>query len=60
MNAQRAQEIMNTDQMVSVMYHGDKVYIEHVDRNVNKATIHPIDHPEEKHSVSVDELMEQE
>lgn len=59
MDAQRAQEIMDAAEMVSVMYQGDKVYIEHVDRNASKATVHKMDEPDQKQSVSINELMEQ-
>ena len=58
MDAQRAQEIMSSTEMVNVTYNGEKVYIEHVDQGVGKATVHPLDNPEQKQSVSVNELME--
>ncbi|WP_416150329.1 H-type small acid-soluble spore protein [Salipaludibacillus sp. HK11] len=59
MDVERAQEIMDAAEMVSVMYQGDKVYIEHVDRTANKATVHSMDDPDTKQSVAVNELMEQ-
>ncbi|MGY4688196.1 H-type small acid-soluble spore protein [Salibacterium sp. K-3] len=59
MNAQRAQEIVSSDEMVNVTYNGDKVYIEHVDQGAGKATVHPLDDLEEKQSVSVNELTEE-
>ncbi|SFE97179.1 H-type small acid-soluble spore protein [Alteribacillus iranensis] len=58
MDAQRAQEILSMDTMVDVTYNGEKVYIEHVDQEVGQATVHPLDNPATKHSVSVDQLTE--
>ncbi|MCP8615690.1 small acid-soluble spore protein H [Salirhabdus salicampi] len=59
MDAQRAQEIMSSPSMANVTYNGNHVYIEHVDQGAGKATVHPIDNPEHKQSVSVEELLEQ-
>lgn len=59
MDAKRAQEILSLNAMVDVTYNGTKVYIEHVDQSEGLATVHPMDNPEIKHSVSVDELYEQ-
>ncbi|WP_058307386.1 H-type small acid-soluble spore protein [Gracilibacillus massiliensis] len=58
MNAQRAQEIMESADMRKVTYNGDNVYIEHVDQGTGHATVHPIDSPEQKYMVSVDQLEE--
>ncbi|RSL30703.1 H-type small acid-soluble spore protein [Salibacterium salarium] len=59
MNAQRAQEIVSSTEMIDVMYNGDKVYIEHVDQGAGKATVHPLHDEEVKQSVAVSELMEE-
>ncbi|MBB5171974.1 small acid-soluble spore protein H [Texcoconibacillus texcoconensis] len=59
MDAQRAQEIVSTQDMINVVYNGDKVFIEHVDESEGKATVHPLDNPEQKQSVSVNDLKEQ-
>ncbi|BAM47120.1 H-type small acid-soluble spore protein [Amphibacillus xylanus] len=58
MDAVRAQEIVMIPDMVHVTYQGQKVFIEHVDEDQELATIHPLDNPEEKISVSVDQLVE--
>ncbi|WP_186579602.1 H-type small acid-soluble spore protein [Aquibacillus kalidii] len=58
MDPKRAQEITSSINMVDVRYNGSKVYIEHVDQDVGKATIHPINDPEKKQSVSVNDLTE--
>jgi small acid-soluble spore protein H (minor) len=58
MDAQRAQEIANSQTMANVMYNGTLVYIEHVDQQNGKATIHPLDEPNQKQSVSVTNLTE--
>ncbi|MED3562482.1 small acid-soluble spore protein H [Bacillus xiapuensis] len=58
MDAQRAQDIANKSTMATVMYNGTRVYIEHVDQQNGTATIHPLDQPTQKQSVSVSSLME--
>ncbi|MCT2535679.1 H-type small acid-soluble spore protein [Aquibacillus koreensis] len=59
MDAQRAQEIASSPVMANVSFNGAKVYIEHVDQEVGKATVHTLHQPENKQSVSVDHLTEQ-
>ncbi|UOQ86068.1 H-type small acid-soluble spore protein [Gracilibacillus salinarum] len=59
MNAQRAQEIMDSKDMCHVTCKGNQVYIEHVDQGTGNATVHELNKPEQKYMVSVDELMEQ-
>ncbi|ENH97544.1 acid-soluble spore protein H [Gracilibacillus halophilus YIM-C55.5] len=59
MDAQRAQEIVDSSDMVAVTYNGENVYIEHVDRSSGNATIHPLDQPEDKQMVEINQLMEQ-
>ncbi|MDQ0223823.1 H-type small acid-soluble spore protein [Metabacillus niabensis] len=58
MDAKRAQEISNSPTMINVMYQGNSVYIEHVDQERELATIHPINEPNQKQSVSVTNLVE--
>ena len=58
MDAQRAQEIANSPTMVNVMYNGSSIYIEHVDQQKEIVTIHPLDNPNDKQSVSVTNLTE--
>ncbi|GAE31404.1 H-type small acid-soluble spore protein [Alkalihalobacillus hemicellulosilyticus] len=58
METERAQEISSSETMIPVMHNGQKIYIEHVDRSNGKATIHPIDNPEQKQSVAISELTE--
>jgi small acid-soluble spore protein H (minor) len=45
--------------MINVTYNGESIYIEHVDEQNGKATIHPLDEPNNKQSVSVTNLREQ-
>jgi small acid-soluble spore protein H (minor) len=59
MDAQRAQEISSSSAMVNVTYNGQSIYIEHVDQQNGTATIHPLDEPNNKQSVSVSSLEEQ-
>ncbi|WP_067843941.1 H-type small acid-soluble spore protein [Amphibacillus sediminis] len=58
MDVQRAQEITQIPEMIHVTCQGEQVYIEHVDRDQQLATIHPLANPEEKKSVHVDQLQE--
>jgi len=59
MDAQRAQEIASSPTMANVKYNGTQIYIEHVDQNNGTATIHPLEEPNNKQSVSVSNLIEQ-
>ncbi|OOE10005.1 small acid-soluble spore protein H [Fictibacillus arsenicus] len=59
MDAQRAQEISASAVMANVTYNGQSIYIEHVDQQNGTATIHPLDEPNNKQSVSVSSLEEQ-
>jgi small acid-soluble spore protein H (minor) len=59
MDAKRAQEISFSPTMVNVSCHGKSVYIEHVDQQNGMATVHPIEEPHNKQSVSVESLIEQ-
>ncbi|WP_078551496.1 small acid-soluble spore protein H [Bacillus alkalicellulosilyticus] len=59
MDAQRAQELSESPKMANVTYNGQRIFIEHVDETQGQATIHPIDDPTQKLSVSVNELTEQ-
>ncbi|HJV17543.1 MAG TPA: small acid-soluble spore protein H [Bacillales bacterium] len=58
MNANRAQEIANSQTMANVTYNGTQIYIEHVDQQNQTATIHPLDQPNSKQNVSVSNLIE--
>ena len=59
MDAQRAQQIASQSTMANVMYNGEPIYIEHVDQQQGVATIHSLNNPNNKQSVSVDSLQEQ-
>ncbi|WP_112180194.1 MULTISPECIES: H-type small acid-soluble spore protein [Paraliobacillus] len=59
MDEKRAQEIVSSPEMVGVNYNGGKVYIEHVDQGTGNATVHPLDNPDIKQSVKVNELEEE-
>lgn len=58
MDAQRAQEISCSQEMANVTCNGRQVYIEHVDQQKGKATIHHLDDPNNKQSVSISNLIE--
>lgn len=59
MDAKRAKEISSSQNLISVSYNGEPIYIEHVDQSNGLATVHPLDNPTNKQSVSVAELAEQ-
>ena len=59
MDVQRAQEIVNSPAMINVTYNESLVYIEHVDQEKQLATVHPLNNPTSKQSVSVTKLQEQ-
>lgn len=59
MDSQRAQEISFSPKMINVMYNGKSIYIEHVDQQNGTATVHPLDEPTNKQTVSVNDLIEQ-
>lgn len=59
MDSQRAQEISSSSAMSNVTYNGKQIYIEHVDQEKGMATIHPLDEPNNKQTVSVTSLIEQ-
>jgi small acid-soluble spore protein H (minor) len=58
LDAKRAQEISASADMVQVTYNGEQIYIEHVDQQNETATIHPLQNPDTKQSVSVSSLIE--
>ncbi|SHS24110.1 Small, acid-soluble spore protein H [Mycobacteroides abscessus subsp. abscessus] len=59
MDSQRAQEISSSSAMSNVTYNEKQIYIEHVDQEKGMATIHPLDEPNKKQTVSVTSLIEQ-
>ncbi|WP_257349702.1 small acid-soluble spore protein H [Pseudalkalibacillus decolorationis] len=59
MDAQRAQEIASSSTMANVTYNGEGIYIEHVDQQNGTATVHSLNNPNGKQSVSVTSLQEQ-
>lgn len=59
MDTERAQEISSTQSMINVSHNGRAVYIEHVDQSNKLATIHHLNDPNIKLSVSLTELTEQ-
>jgi small acid-soluble spore protein H (minor) len=58
MDSQRAQEISSSSVMSNVTYNGKQIYIEHVDQQKGMATIHSLDEPNKKQTVSVTSLIE--
>ncbi len=59
MDAQRAQDIINSPDMVNVSFNGSLVYLEQVDQERDLATVHPLNDPNSKQSVPVNKLIEE-
>lgn len=59
MNAQRAQDIYESKDMIAVHLDGEPVWIEHVDTANGMATVQVGSRPTNVHTVSVDRLEEQ-
>jgi len=58
MDVDRAQEISSSQSMINVSHNGRAIYIEHVDQSNKLATIHHLNDPTIKESVSVSDLAE--
>ena len=58
MNAQRAQEISESPVIATVLFNGEKVYIQHVDADKGTARIYPLDDPQKEQDVPLSNLME--
>ncbi|QAA33115.1 H-type small acid-soluble spore protein [Clostridium manihotivorum] len=59
MDIKRAQQILDSEDMIDVTHNGQPVYIESVDSNASKACIHPISEPTNRQDVPLDSLQEQ-
>ncbi|WP_123042362.1 H-type small acid-soluble spore protein [Cohnella candidum] len=59
MNAQRAQEIAESPEMIDVSYYGVPVYIQHVNVEEGTARIFQRELPEEEQTVPLDALSEE-
>ncbi|MFD6209114.1 small acid-soluble spore protein H [Peribacillus sp. NPDC060253] len=57
--AKRTEEIASSPIMANVTYNERSIYIEHVDEQNGTASIHSLDEPNKKQSVSVTSLKEQ-
>lgn len=58
MNKQRATEIANSPDLKHVTYEGQRVYIQHVNEQMNTARIYPLDDPGHEFEVQIDSLKE--
>ncbi|WP_209123236.1 H-type small acid-soluble spore protein [Alkalihalobacillus sp. BA299] len=59
MNAQRAQEIVESMKDVQVLFNGTPVMIQHVDHDNETARVYDKSQPENEMTVPVQQLMEQ-
>ncbi|MCY7778604.1 small acid-soluble spore protein H [Bacillus haynesii] len=58
MNTQRAQEIVESPDMVDVTYNGRPIYIQHVNEQNETARIFPLGQPENEQEVPLANLEE--
>lgn len=58
MNIQRAQEIAESPTLATVMYNGERIYIQHVDTDNETARIYPLDDPANEKEVPLASLQE--
>ncbi|WP_096186020.1 H-type small acid-soluble spore protein [Evansella halocellulosilytica] len=59
MDKQRAQEIIESQTMINVSYHGVPVYIQEVHANNDKAIVFPLDEMENEQEVDLKGLVEE-
>ncbi|MFC4023363.1 small acid-soluble spore protein H [Oceanobacillus longus] len=59
MNIQRAEEIVQSPDLVNVTYNGEKIYIQHVDDQNQLARIYPLDNPQKEFDVQIEKLTEE-
>ncbi|UUZ81667.1 H-type small acid-soluble spore protein [Paenibacillus sp. P26] len=59
MQANRAQEILKSDDKINVKLNGVSVWIDSVDVSQQTAKVHPEDRPDDTRVVAVDELREE-
>ncbi|UTR12309.1 MULTISPECIES: H-type small acid-soluble spore protein [Evansella] len=58
MDKNRVVEILDSPDMIDVTYKGEKVFIEQVDENYEKARVFPLDEPGKHYDVEVKSLQE--
>ncbi|WP_088036705.1 H-type small acid-soluble spore protein [Evansella clarkii] len=58
MDKNRVVEILDSPDMIDVTYKGEKVFIEQVDENYEKARVFPLGEPEKHYDVEVKSLQE--
>lgn len=59
MDKQRAKEIVSSPIMADVTYNQQKVYIEHVNESKETANVYPLNQPNQKQEVPLNNLREQ-
>lgn len=59
MNAERAQEIADSPDMINVTYNNVPIYIQNVNEGNETARVYPLDDPEHEQEVSLSQLKEQ-
>ncbi|WP_067729490.1 small acid-soluble spore protein H [Oceanobacillus damuensis] len=59
MNIQRAEQIVESPELINVTYNGKKIYIQHVDEQNKLARIYPLDDPQNEFDVQLEQLSEE-
>ncbi|MBM7094521.1 H-type small acid-soluble spore protein [Bacillus sp. H-16] len=59
MDAMRAQEIVDSAKEHNVFFNGTRVWIQHVDSEMDTARVFPAKDPEDEMTVPLDQLQEQ-
>lgn len=60
MDTKRANQILTSNKMVDVTYHGELIYIDDVNPTMETAKIHYLNRPGDRQEVSVTQLVESE
>ncbi|UCZ53167.1 H-type small acid-soluble spore protein [Bacillus shivajii] len=58
MNKDRVMEILDSPDMIEVMYKGTPIFIEQVDESIEQARVYPLDDPTKHMDVEVESLQE--
>jgi len=58
LNVQRAKEIAESPNMISVTYNGEAIYIQNVDEKSGTAQVYPLNQPSKVQKVPVTNLLE--
>ncbi|MBB6453802.1 small acid-soluble spore protein H (minor) [Salirhabdus euzebyi] len=58
MQKQRAQEIVESPEIINVTFNGTPIYIQHVNEDEATARVYPLDEPNKEQDVPLENLQE--